>query len=97
MMRLVRASSAEINTRLTHSSKNQVALRMREYALAKTAGKSVIAFVVGWSPYACLALAALSGHVRTLARVAAVFVVVVCVVAEVFVVGLKWCKRFFVF
>jgi len=64
MIRLVRMSNTEMRSHLrdSYSCKNQAALRMREYALAKTAGKSVIAFVIGWSPYACLALISLSGR-----------------------------------
>ena len=68
MIRLVRMSNLEMRSHLrdSYSCKNQAALRMREYALAKTAGKSVIAFVIGWSPYACLALISLSGKVSKL-------------------------------
>ena len=57
MIRIARSSRKTLTKqRLSGSMKNQAMLRLREYQLAKTAGKAIMCFLGSWAPYVCIAL-----------------------------------------
>ena len=48
---------------IANSHRNEAALKLREYQLAKTASRAVVCFLTSWSPFVCITLVGISNDI----------------------------------